>query len=153
MRRLTTIALLAALLGAGACAGRAGPAAGPQPSRHASPRVTPDPAHVEGRSSPLPDGRYRFWPASEPAEPGAAYAFELYTHCGLDHLVDFDASLWAVIGTADDGNGNPPEGFNNPFDEGTMTLVEGDVAEFRGQLGGVARFSRLPGSKDIPLCE
>jgi hypothetical protein len=143
MRR--TIAAATLLLLA-ACAGRAGPVAGPDPS----PVRTPQPVWS---STPLPNGMWRTWPASSPARPGVAYAFTLYTHCGLDHSVDFDESLWKSIGPADDGQGNPPAGFNNPFDEGTMTLEAGDVAVFRGAHGGEARFSRFDGPKDIPGCD
>jgi hypothetical protein len=94
----------------------------------------------------LSNGQRIFYPNSARVSMGVAYAFRLYTHCGLDlpEGVDFDSSFWDPVGTASDGNSNPPPGFGNPFDTGTMTLISTNVAEYHGHSGIVFRFTRHP---------
>jgi len=107
----------------------------------------PLPPSIGGRDSvPVSDGKYLFYPRSAWVIQGVVYRFSLYTHCGLDNPValDFDGSFWDPIGPgpASDGSGNPPAGFDNPYDNGTIQLLSHDRAEYQSQSGTVLRFSR-----------
>jgi hypothetical protein len=72
-------------------------------------------------------------PHSPRVAPGRAYPFRLYTHCGVNFSVDFDHSFWDLTDRtwADrpDGAG-PHAGLGNPFQTGTMTLVDAMHARF-----------------------
>lgn len=64
----------------------------------------------------------------------------LYTHCGIDDL-QFEGQWYErVEGLLDDGSGNPPAGWDNPEQEGTITrvdeatLVFSDAAEHREEF-------------------
>ena len=107
----------------------------------------PLPPSIGGRDSvPVSDGKYLFYPRSAWVIQGVVYRFSLYTHCGLDNPValDLDGSFWDTIGPgpASDGSGNPPAGFDNPYDNGTIQLLSHDRAEYQSQSGTVLRFSR-----------
>lgn len=45
-----------------------------------------------------------------------------------------------------DGNDNPPPGWDNPSQEGTMTLVADDAAVFTDDKGHVIKFRLRPGA-------
>jgi hypothetical protein len=98
---------------------------------------------------PLGNGLSRYFPRSGRASLGVSYQFQLYTHCGLDwpQAMDFDGSFWDPIGPgpASDGNGNPPVGFGNPIDRGTITLISPALAQYRSSNGTVMQWRRHPG--------
>ena len=81
------------------------------------------------------------------AEIGQPYEYELYTHCGI-LSAEFDGREWDATPPLTDGSGNPPEGWGNPSDHGTMTLLADNVAEFKSDGGLVARFA--PRKPDAP---
>lgn len=83
------------------------------------------------------------------AEVGVRYPYRLYTHCGVLGAY-FDGRWWRARPPLSDGSGNPPEGWGNPFEDGTLTLLEGDVAEFEAQLGQTVRFVRLGPEAEAP---
>jgi hypothetical protein len=86
------------------------------------------------------------------AEVGVGYEYSLYTHCGI-LWAEFDGRLWDASPALADQAGNPPPGWGNPYDEGTMSLLEEDLAEFRSSNGQVARFRpRPPSLPDPPPC-
>jgi hypothetical protein len=99
-------------------------------------------------------GRFVFYPSSGHVTQGVAYQFRLYTHCGLNYPTgpDFDGSFWESVGAGDDGSANPPPGFGNPFDNGTMTLLSANLAEYRSSQGVVMRFTRQSGSRVASPC-
>ena len=66
-------------------------------------------------------------------------AFDLYTHCGINELKAFGRYFQHAGGPLDDGSGNPPKGWGNPYQPGTLQ-VSGDTAVFRDTLGHVERF-------------
>lgn len=66
-------------------------------------------------------------------------AFDLYTHCGIIDLMAYGKYFTHVGGSLSDGSGNPPDGWGNPYQRGTLT-VSGDTAVFRDKLGHVERF-------------
>lgn len=63
-----------------------------------------------------------------------AIAYSLYTHCGVDEAKIGDRFYEAVTPLSD-GNGNPPAGWGNPYQAGTMTLVSATQAVFTDQAG------------------
>lgn len=111
----------------------------------------PLPPSIGARDSvPVAGGKYLFYPRSGSVIQGVVYRFRLYTHCGLDNSVsfDFDGGFWDPIGTTatSDGSGNPPEGFGNPYDDGTIQLFSHDHAEYRSESGVIVRLMRYPGT-------
>jgi len=105
-------------------------------------------------ASPASSSELIVFPSSPRVERGVEYRYTLYTHCGLDSKVDFDGSLWDYSGPGppDDGSGNPPAGFDNPFDHGTMRLTSGDIAEYRSSAGFVAKYRRRDNPKQVQMC-
>jgi hypothetical protein len=105
---------------------------------------------------PVGNGLFRYFPRSGRASPGVSYQFRLYTHCGLDWplAMDFDGSFWAPIGPGpfSDGSGNPPAGFGNPVDQGTITLISPTLTQYRSSNGTVMQWSRHPGPQISPGC-
>ena len=86
---------------------------------------------------------------------GVSYPFDLYTHCGVVSA-RFDGRDWnADPPLLDDYGANPPSGWGNPFDRGTMTLLEPDLAEYRSDAGQIARFRPRPAGEHDPAagCE
>jgi hypothetical protein len=117
----------------------------------ASPPAGTNPREPQAVSS---TGHYIFYANSGHVKQGVRYQFRLYTHCGLNDPTgpDFDGSFWKSVGAGADSSGNPPPGFGNPYDDGTMTLVSVDLAEYRSASGLATRFTRLSSSKMGYLC-
>ena len=120
---------------------------------------------VAGDAKPLPeptasevfeesgDGAFLVSPVSAPIETDQEYRFELYTHCGLDAApIDIDGSMWDFVGPGGGSDRDRPEGFENPSDVGTVTLVSENQLEFRSSSGAIAEFTRHEGAKEIPGC-
>lgn len=86
-------------------------------------------------------------------EPGIGipYNVELYTHCGLRH-VEFDDDLWAISGVLSDGHANPPPGFGNPFDRGTITLTSSETAVYHSSFGEQRQLTRGNGLPAVAGC-
>jgi hypothetical protein len=70
----------------------------------------------------------------EPAAIGQPYWHMLFTHCGIVGT-RFAGRNWVAEPVLDDGNGNPPTGWGNPFQPGVMTLTSQDHAEFKSRNG------------------
>ena len=71
--------------------------------------------------------------------------FSLYTHCGI-HELTFKGQWYERVGGAlDDGSGNPPKGWNNPYQLGTLTS-DGSTAVFRDSAGHREVFHLRPGA-------
>jgi hypothetical protein len=105
----------------------------------------PDPSALD-TASPQP---------SSIQTPGDPQAFTLYTHCGLGwSAVDYDGAFWEATGPGplDDGAGNPPAGFGNPFDEGTIVRLDADHAMYRSSGGVVLMFRRLEQRPEMRAC-
>jgi hypothetical protein len=84
-------------------------------------------------------------PHSGPAKIGESDTHFFYTKCGLgETLFDIDGSLWQPVGI-DLAEERPPAGVGSPDDEGTLTLVAPDRAEFRSSQGRVFVLERRPG--------
>jgi hypothetical protein len=57
-------------------------------------------------------------------------------------VVDFDQSLWLLVGSDPHEVASPPVDGNGPADTGRMTLVAPDRAEYRSNRGPVFTFER-----------
>jgi len=110
--------------------------------------------------APTPAHGLRLQARSRHVATGRPYPFRLYTHCGVDFSTDFDGSFWDLADAAWAGSyGNPPSAIGNPFQDGTMTLVDHDHARFdvpRDPVdpvrfpGGPIRFTRHVGPTVVP---
>ncbi len=65
--------------------------------------------------------------------------FTLRTRCGINELMANGRYFQRVGGYLDDGSHNPPAGWDNPSQSGTLT-ISGNIAVFRDKLGHVERF-------------
>ncbi len=80
---------------------------------------------------------------------GQTIPFDLYTHCGISELKAFGKYFERVGGPLGDGFGNPPKGWGNPYDSGTLS-VAGNTAIFRDSRGHEVRFKLRPGQRASP---
>lgn len=84
-----------------------------------------------------------------PAEIGVRYSYDLYTHCGI-RSANFDGRRWLADPIL--GDANPPPGWGNPIDPGTMELVSKDRALFLSHSGESAFFIPAPEDYEFKLC-
>lgn len=84
-------------------------------------------------------------PAPTRTVDSGGQAFSLYTHCGIDELQVDGRFYERVGGPLDDGSGNPPRGWDNPYQEGRVT-VSGTVVTFSDDKGHRERFELRPGA-------
>ncbi|MDP1721398.1 MAG: hypothetical protein Q8L08_10465 [Candidatus Nanopelagicaceae bacterium] len=96
-------------------------------------------------------------PIAAPTTPARSHqiqilAFDLYTHCGIIDLRAYGRYFKHVGGSLSDGSGNPPDGWGNPYQRGTLT-VSGNTAVFRDKLGHVERFkAEKQPDRSVGLC-
>jgi hypothetical protein len=103
-------------------------------------------------SQDLGNGQFRFFAHSGRATVGVPYQFQLYTHCGLDFppAMDFDGSFWDPIGAGPASD--RPSSFDNPYDQGVITLISPTLAQYRSSTGTVMQWRRHAGAVISPLC-
>ncbi|MFW6174832.1 MAG: hypothetical protein ACOC5K_03560, partial [Chloroflexota bacterium] len=75
--------------------------------------------------------------------------YTLYTHCGV-RRAHFDGRDWIADPVLDDGDRNPPPGWGNPHDTGTMTLLSEDSARFVNSRGESAEFRPQVEDEEYP---
>ena len=78
------------------------------------------------------------------SSPSAA-PYSLYTHCGIKEAL-VDGTYFAADTPLSDGNGNPPAGWDNPYQQGNITLLSPSVAVFQDVRGHVVQFHARPGA-------
>ena len=84
---------------------------------------------------------------------GKSTRYLLLTHCGIDEARVGDRYFEAVHRLSD-GRGNPPAGWGNPFQRGTMTLLSPTEALFRDHAGHHVLFRLRPGATTFKhLCD
>jgi hypothetical protein len=95
--------------------------------------------------------------AAAPLAVGETVPFELYTHCGV--LGAYVDGVWFAAqsplvegGPLVPGGANPPAGWGNPYQAGTLTLETADTAVFRDDAGHEVRLSRAP-DQEPPPCD
>ena len=94
--------------------------------------------------------------AAKPAAPsrtaaataGSARPYLLYTHCGIDEA-RVGNRYYEAVHPLSDGHGDPPAGWGNPYQRGTMTLLSPDEAVFRDDAGHQVLFRVRPGAKSF----
>ena len=74
----------------------------------------------------------------------SAAPFDLFTHCGIYEAKVQDA-FFVADQPLDDSQGNPPAGWANPYQPGTIT-VEGQRAVFRDDSAHTVTFHERPGA-------
>jgi hypothetical protein len=76
-------------------------------------------------------------PGTAPAVSAAAYS--LYTHCGIDEANI--AGRWFEADTPlfDSTGVNPPSGWDNPYQQGTIRMLSPTAAEFSDAHGHLLR--------------
>jgi hypothetical protein len=79
---------------------------------------------------------------------GGAEPYQLYTHCGI-RWARIHGTIWQATPPLSDGNGNPPPGWENPYQPGMLTIESSTTAEFNSSAGSV-RFRRTK-LKRVPM--
>ncbi len=74
---------------------------------------------------------------------GESATISLYTHCGI-LAVTINGMAFYADPPLSDGNGNPPSGWGNPTDIGTVTLTTATTADFTDSKGNRAHFTSAP---------
>lgn len=97
-----------------------------------------DPALLQSLLTLAPVSR----PHSEP--------YRLYTHCGIEWTL-IRGTYWRASHRLSDGQGNPPPGWSNPYQHGTLTFTGPSTAVFRASPGAVT-FHRTPRTRPPVVC-
>jgi hypothetical protein len=103
-----------------------------------SPAAPPSPTTAAGRTtSPKP------------------VPYNLYTHCGIDYA-QVGNRYYEATPPLSDGSGNPPPGWGNPYQPGTMTVISPTQAVFTDKAGHRVVFTLVPsggpGRTTAPVC-
>ncbi|MER5964814.1 hypothetical protein [Streptomyces sp. NPDC002057] len=77
--------------------------------------------------------------------PVRTIPFDLYTHCGIDEA-RVGSTYFEAETPLSDGSGNPPDGWDNPTQRGTMTLRSETEAVFTDDAGHEVTFRARPGA-------
>ncbi|MEU2118106.1 hypothetical protein ABZ567_21260 [Streptomyces sp. NPDC016459] len=90
--------------------------------------------------------------ADEDVNTGRTVPFDLYTHCGIREA-RIGSTYFEAETPLSDGSGNPPAGWDNPIQHGTMSLNSETEAIFTDDAGHVVKFRARPdGSAFKHLC-
>ncbi len=85
-------------------------------------------------------------PSGRAAPPLRTIAFELLTHCGIDEA-RIGSTYFEAVTPLSDGSGNPPAGWGNPTQRGTMTLTSATEAVFTDDAGHEVTFRARPDAR------
>jgi hypothetical protein len=80
----------------------------------------------------------------------AGRPYQLYTHCGVK-WAKIDGTFWRAKHPLSDGSGNPPAGWGNPFQDGTLVFVGPTTVRFGSPAGGVT-FERTSRTESPTIC-
>ncbi len=64
-------------------------------------------------------------------------SYRLYTHCGIE-WAEIRGTFWRAATPPAEGQGNPPSGWGNPYQTGTLTFTTPTTAVFHSVAGRVA---------------
>jgi hypothetical protein len=73
-------------------------------------------------------------PPATSASAANSMPYDLYTHCGIDEA-RINGRFYEAVKPLSDGNSNPPPGWGNPYQHGTMTLASPSEAVFTDNAG------------------
>lgn len=91
---------------------------------------------------------------SESAPPvGEPVGFFIYTHCGIERL-RLDGREWLAVEPlyGENGPGDSPDGWGDPYQEGELTFHSEDSITFEAK-GEDIEFVPAPEGKPIRLCD
>ena len=77
---------------------------------------------------------------------GKSVPYDLYTHCGISEA-RVGTHYYLADHPLSDGAGNPPAGWGDPYQAGTMTLVSATEAVFTDTAGHRVTFRARPDAK------
>jgi hypothetical protein len=77
--------------------------------------------------------------------PTNGQPYKLYTHCGIDEA-RIGNQYFAAVHPLSDGSGNPPIGWGNPYQAGTMTFMSATEVVFTDSVGHRVIFKLRPGA-------
>ncbi|WP_317874835.1 hypothetical protein [Streptomyces sp. SR27] len=83
--------------------------------------------------------------AGRATPPGRTIPFDLYTHCGIEEA-RIGSTYFEAEAPLSDGSGNPPEGWDNPIQHGTMSWTSDTEAVFTDEAGHEVKFRARPGA-------
>lgn len=86
--------------------------------------------------------------AATHTKPGQPY--QLYTHCGIERA-NIAGTLWRATHPLSDGSGNPPAGWGNPVQQGTLVILGHGTARFDSSAGSVT-FHRTSRRRPPLIC-
>jgi hypothetical protein len=94
-----------------------------------------------------------FGKTSSPEQaPVNGQPYKLYTHCGIDEA-RIGNQYFAAVHPLSDGAGNPPIGWGNPYQAGTLTVVSSTETVFTDNVGHRVMFKLRPGAtKFLHVC-
>jgi hypothetical protein len=88
--------------------------------------------------------------APQPTQQRSGKRYQLYTHCGIG-WARIGGRWWRAEHPLSDGNGNPPAGWGNPFQNGTLTFTSASSARFDSAAGTVT-FERTQRTRPPVIC-
>jgi hypothetical protein len=78
--------------------------------------------------------------------------YSLYTHCGISEA-SIGGRWYQASPPLSDGNGNPPPGWDDPYQQGTIQVISSAEADFSDSAGHRVRFVLRPGATGpVRLC-
>jgi hypothetical protein len=83
-------------------------------------------------------------PSSSPPAGARSVPYSLYTHCGIGYA-RIGGHWYRASPPLSDGSGNPPGGWGNPYQEGTIQVTSRTEAKFSDTAGHHVRFVLQPG--------
>ncbi len=86
------------------------------------------------------------------ASPRPAAPYSLYTHCGISGAL-IDGRWYQAWPPLSDGSDNPPPGWGNPYQRGTIRMISSTEAVFSDPERHHVRFVLRPGATGpVRLC-
>ncbi|MFD3440426.1 hypothetical protein ACFWU3_23285 [Streptomyces sp. NPDC058685] len=85
-------------------------------------------------------------PSVRTAPSARTIAFQLYTHCGIDEA-RIGSTYFEAETPLSDGSAGPPDGWDNPYQRGRMTLTSATRAVFTDDAGHEVVFRARPDAK------
>ena len=140
MRVLVAVGLALAAISVAACGQTQSTVAQGGPSQTSGATIS----RAQSTQTPTPTATATSAPAPAPAQD--LTDFRLYTHCGI-YETRIGDDFYVATRPLDDGNGNPPRVWGNPFQAGEMRVYPNGTATFTaGSLQ--AEFAKRPNATD-----
>jgi hypothetical protein len=79
-----------------------------------------------------------------------ARPYQLYTHCGIE-WAKVDGTFWRATRPLSDRSGDPPAGWGNPFENGTLVFLTPTKATFHSPAGS-GTFERSSRTRPPLIC-